>query len=100
MRRAIVARDQGCRFPGCDRPPGWCDAHHVVPWHPDGTTERDNLILLCDHHHKVVHNRGWTIDFDGHTLTVTRPDGTVEVTRAERCQAGMQAAVDARGSGR
>ena len=51
--------------------------HHVVPWHPDGTTERDNLILLCDHHHKVVHTRGWTITFDGHTLTVTRPDGAV-----------------------
>jgi hypothetical protein len=77
LRRAIVARDQGCRFPGCNRLPGWCDAHHVIPWKPDGRTDRDNLILLCDHHHKVVHTRGWNITFDGHTLTATRPDGTV-----------------------
>ena len=44
-----------------------------------GTTVLINLVSLCDHHHHVVHLPGWTATFDGHTLTVTRPDGT-EVT--------------------
>ncbi len=76
MRRALVARDEGCRFPGCNRPPGWCQAHHVVPWTDGGPTDLDNLVLLCSHHHRVVHRRGWTITFDGDGLRVLRPDGS------------------------
>jgi hypothetical protein len=76
QRRAIVARDQGCRFAGCNRPPGWCQAHHHRPWHPDGPTDQDNLILFCDHHHAVVHRPGWEVKFDGHDLHIHRPDGT------------------------
>jgi len=76
LRRALVARDAGCRYPGCDRPPGWTDAHHLVPWHTGGPTSLDNTLLLCDHHHHVAHQPGWLIKFDGHTLHVLRPDGT------------------------
>jgi hypothetical protein len=76
QRRALVARDQGCRFPGCDRPAGWCQAHHVRPWHPCGPTDQNNLILFCDHHHAVVHRPGWIVDFVGRDLHVYRPDGT------------------------
>ena len=76
QRRAIVARDQGCRWPGCNRPAGWCQAHHARPWHQDGPTDVDNLILFCDHHHDVVHRPGWTITFNGHELHIYRPDGT------------------------
>jgi hypothetical protein len=76
LRRAVVARDQGCRFPRCNRPPGWCDAHHTTHWKDGGRTELDSLILFCDHHHRVVHQAGWIVEFDGRELRVTRPDGT------------------------
>lgn len=49
LRRALVLRDGGCAFPGCDRPPGWCHSHHVQHWE-GGTTQLDNLVLLCGHH--------------------------------------------------
>jgi hypothetical protein len=61
MRRALVARDQGCAFPGCDRPPSWCDAHHCKHWSEGGDTALCNLCLLCGYHHDVVHHDGWDI---------------------------------------
>jgi hypothetical protein len=76
MRKALVERDGGCRWPDCDRPAGFCDAHHVRPWIPDGETKLSNLILLCSHHHHVTHKPGWSMTFDGTTLEVHRPDGT------------------------
>jgi hypothetical protein len=76
MRRALVERDGGCRWPDCDRPGGFCDAHHVRPWWPDGQTKLTNLVLLCSHHHHVTHKPGWSMTFDGTTLEVDRPDGT------------------------
>ncbi|MGZ4691257.1 MAG: DUF222 domain-containing protein [Acidimicrobiia bacterium] len=79
LRRALVVRDGGCRFPGCDRPPGWCEAHHTTHWIHGGRTERDGLVLFCDRHHHVVHQPGWTVAFDGRDLHVFRPGGT-EVT--------------------
>lgn len=58
QRRALEVRDGGCRFAGCDRPPGWCDAHHVIPWLEGGATDLDNLVLLCRAHHTLVHRNG------------------------------------------
>ncbi|WP_261576578.1 HNH endonuclease signature motif containing protein, partial [Frankia gtarii] len=63
LRRALVARDRGCSFPGCDRPPSWCEAHHVTHWTHGGVTALHNLTLLCGHHHRQVHHDGWTIVF-------------------------------------
>jgi hypothetical protein len=56
--RALVARDKGCSWPGCDRPPGWCQAHHIRHWLDGGSTNLDNLRLLCRFHHRTVHEGG------------------------------------------
>jgi hypothetical protein len=61
-RRALIARDRGCRFPGCDCPPAWTDAHHVKHWADGGATTLDNLILMCRRHHRLVHEEGWTLE--------------------------------------
>lgn len=61
MRRALVVRDRGCSFPACDRPPRWCDGHHVRPWSVGGRTCLDNLVLLCRHHHRLIHDGDWTV---------------------------------------
>ena len=66
IRRALIVRDKGCAFPRCDRPPGWTDAHHIIPWSHGGPTSLDNLVLLCGHHHDTVHHRGWTVAMSEH----------------------------------
>lgn len=55
----ITARDRGCTFPGCDAPPGWCDANHVYPWARGGKTEVNNLALLCSYHHHLLDRSDW-----------------------------------------
>lgn len=54
LRQALIMRDQGCAFPGCDAPPASCDGHHIVPWHQGGATSLDNGVLLCPYHHRMV----------------------------------------------
>ena len=44
-RRALLIRDRGCRFDGCDRPAPWCDAHHIIHWADGGPTTLDNLTI-------------------------------------------------------
>ncbi len=56
--RALVARDKGCTWRGCDRPPGWCQAHHIWHWSAGGPTDLDNLCLYCRYHHRLVHEGG------------------------------------------
>jgi hypothetical protein len=62
QRRALMVRDGGCVFPGCDAPASWCDAHHVIPWDEGGTTDIDNLALLCRRHHGYAHSNRWTLE--------------------------------------
>jgi len=71
--RAIVARDRGCRFPGCTRPPLMCQAHHVVHWADGGPTSLANLLLLCGHHHRLVHSGPWQVRFDDRGDVVFTP---------------------------
>lgn len=54
IRTALVARDGGCVFPGCDLPPDACEAHHVVPWWAGGVSALTNFVLLCHSHHALV----------------------------------------------
>jgi hypothetical protein len=61
QRRALVIRDGGCVFPGCDRPPAHCHAHHLEHWEDLGPTDQCNLCLLCSFHHHLVHEGHWTL---------------------------------------
>ncbi len=61
IRRGLVLRDKGCAFPGCAKPASVCDAHHVRHWVDQGETRIDNLVLLCPHHHRLIHNSQWTV---------------------------------------
>ncbi len=81
QRRLLWLRDHGCRFPGCDRPPAWCDAHHILEWEHGGPTNLDNLCLLCSHHHHLCHEGGYRAHRDGDQLVFTRPDGTTLTAR-------------------
>ncbi|WP_309710892.1 DUF222 domain-containing protein [Pseudolysinimonas sp.] len=62
QRDALAARDGGCRFPNCERPASWCEAHHRIPWKEGGPTDTRDGVLLCRHHHMLVHDNGWAID--------------------------------------
>jgi hypothetical protein len=62
QRIALAVRDGGCMFDDCDRPASWTEAHHVRPWKKQhGRTDIANGILLCRHHHLLLHNNGWEI---------------------------------------
>jgi 5-methylcytosine-specific restriction endonuclease McrA len=64
MRRALRARDRGCRFPGCENR-RFLDAHHVHHWARGGSTTLPNLLLLCRRHHRLVHEGGYRLDRRG-----------------------------------
>lgn len=61
MRVALAVRDGGCRWFGCDRPAHMCEAHHIVQWAHGGSTSVENGVLLCRHHHMLLHNNGWQL---------------------------------------
>ena len=83
QRRAVVARDGHCRFPGCDRPATWCDAHHIHHWADGGATALGNLILLCRRHHRMLHERhGFRLNMRDGRPVFRRPDGSVLDERA------------------
>jgi hypothetical protein len=66
QRIALAARDGGCRWTDCDRPPSWAEAHHVKHWRRDrGGTDLADGVLLCRHHHMLLHNNHWGIQRRG-----------------------------------
>ena len=72
MRRAAIARDQHCVYPGCDQPPSRCEVHHAVThWADGGATSVANSALLCWFHHQLVDSRGITMHWSGKPA----PDG-------------------------
>jgi Domain of unknown function (DUF222) len=60
-RRALEARDKHCVWPGCDRPPRWCDSHHQHEWRLHAPTSVEESALLCGRHHKLRHDGGWQL---------------------------------------
>jgi hypothetical protein len=76
LRRALAARDGGCRFPGCSNR-RFVDGHHIVHWIDGGATSLDNTLLLCRRHHRHVHEHGFTIDTSGDELIFRDPAGRV-----------------------
>ncbi|MFC4943692.1 HNH endonuclease signature motif containing protein [Pseudonocardia sp. GCM10023141] len=61
IRKALIIRDHGCAWPGRDRPPSWCDGHHIHYWEHGGDTSLDNRVLLCKAHHRLQHDSDWII---------------------------------------
>jgi hypothetical protein len=61
IRRALYLRDRGCAFPGCHRPPRHCQGHHIRHWADGGPTDLGNLVLMCAHHHRLLHRSGWQV---------------------------------------
>ena len=76
IRRALRVRRPGCGFPGCQRT-RWLDAHHIRHWAHGGRTDLDNLVQLCRHHHRLVHEGGWRLALapDGRHCIADAPDG-------------------------
>lgn len=75
IRRALAHRDKGCRFPGCLNHL-YVDAHHIRHWADGGETRMDNLVLLCRHHHGLLHEGGFTLERrDDGKLQFFHPDG-------------------------
>jgi len=82
LRRQVAARDGGCRFPGCNRPVRFTDAHHVVHWSNFGPTDYDNVVLLCSRHHHYVHRQKLQVRLlPDWTLDVIWPDGRHEQSK-------------------
>jgi hypothetical protein len=79
-RRAVRARDKGCRFPGCCRSSRWTDLHHMKHREDGGTHEIENLVEFCRFHHRYTHRKNLKLrwDTDGITLLVEWPNGILK----------------------
>jgi hypothetical protein len=90
LRRALAARDRGCRFPGCDAS-RFLHAHHLRHWAAGGETSLGNLLLLCSRHHRLVHDAGYTVTADDRGELRWRNQHGVAVENTPRpppCQPG------------
>lgn len=85
QRLALAVRDRGCIWPGCDRPPAWCEAHHVTEWSQGGDTDVANGCLLCSFHHHLAHGSdGWRVAMAGDGVPEVIPPTRVDPSRQPR----------------
>jgi hypothetical protein len=81
QRRELRRRDQHCRFPGCENVI-FTNPHHIKEWRAGGCTDLDNLVMLCVHHHHLVHSGGWRMDGNANEeLSFVGPTGRVMTSR-------------------
>jgi hypothetical protein len=81
QRREILRRDRHCRFPGCGHVAFWIP-HHIKHWAHGGPTDLDNLCCLCQHHHALIHTKGWALSGNANEeLTFTGPSSRVMTSR-------------------
>jgi len=83
--KALRVRDGGCVHPGCARTAAYCHAHHVTSWLDGGPTSLDNLVLLCRHHHRTLHQGAWSLHTDRaspHRFLATTAAGVVPAQNA------------------
>jgi Domain of unknown function (DUF222)/HNH endonuclease len=86
--RALKRRDGGCRFPGCTNS-HFVDAHHIQHWADGGETSLENLVLLCRHHHRLVHEGGFGIHCSMiGRIEFSNPAGEVILTGSARNSRG------------
>lgn len=74
LMRELRHRDHGCTFPGCGTK-AFLHAHHIQHWEHGGPTDLDNLVLTCSFHHRLVHERGWSLRREGSVPSWFRPSG-------------------------
>jgi hypothetical protein len=92
---ALYARDKGCSFPGCGTLPEWCERHHILAWAEGGTTDLDNLTLLCAYHHHNFLAKGWECRMGEHGLPEWLPPWWIDRNRTPLINARIRAAIAA-----
>jgi hypothetical protein len=94
QREVLAVRFGGCMDPECERPPSWCEAHHIAHVHRDGgKTVIDNGILLCRWHHLKYHNQGWEIEHDRHGRYWLIPPASIDPAQTPRLMTPKNAAL-------
>ena len=100
--RAVVTRDRGCTWPGCDAPPGWCDvAHGNLPFRHGGRLKLGDCALLCRRHHRRFDTGTWRMHIDGATVTYQRTTDaedagpSTEASRSEQERSEASRSIDA-----
>jgi hypothetical protein len=89
QRREVIRRDRHCRFPGCANAT-FTNVHHVTLWSAGGTTDLDNLAMLCEHHHHLVHSSGWSVSGNANgVLHFVGPNGHVSTSRPSHLWTGV-----------
>lgn len=84
LRRAVIARDGGCAFPSCDRPPSWCEVHHIKEWELGGETALSNLVTMCKVHHRLLHHTPWEVRLGEEGLPEFIPPYWIDRNRTPR----------------